>query len=64
LQTLSGVFYAGIPSALAGLTAGWVWQIFSLRAVYLLSGLIAVPVSIYAFFLLRQTTQKGDEFVF
>ncbi len=64
LQTLSGVFYAGIPSALAGLTAGWVWQVFSLRAVYLLSGMIAVPVALYAFLLLRPSRQSQDEFVF
>jgi PPP family 3-phenylpropionic acid transporter len=54
LQAICGVFYAGIPSALAGLTAGWVWHAFSLRAVYLLSGSIAVPAAVYAFFLLRQ----------
>lgn len=49
LQALAPVFYAGIPSSLAGLTAGWVWDVFSLRAVYLVSGGIAVLATGYAF---------------
>jgi MFS family permease len=49
LQALAPVFYAGIPSSLAGLTAGWVWEVFSLRAVYLVSGGIAVLATGYAF---------------
>lgn len=53
LQALAGVFYGGIPSALAGLAVGWVWHAVSLRAVYLLSGSIAVPVALYGVYLLR-----------
>lgn len=49
LQALAPVFYAGIPSALAGFTAGWVWDAFSLRAVYMVSGGIAVLATGYAF---------------
>ena len=49
LQALAPVFYAGIPSSLAGLTAGWVWDVHSLRAVYLVSGAIAVLATGYAF---------------
>jgi MFS1 family protein len=49
LQALAPVFYAGIPSSLAGLTAGWLWDAFSLRAVYLVSGGIAVLATGYAF---------------
>lgn len=49
LQALAPVFYAGIPSSLAGLTAGWVWEVYSLRAVYLVSGVIAVLATGYAF---------------
>ena len=53
LQALAPVFYAGIPSSLAGLTAGVVWHAFSLRSVYLVSGAIAVLASGYALTLLR-----------
>jgi MFS family permease len=52
LQALAPVFYAGIPASLAGLTAGVVWHSISLRAVYLVSGGIAVLASGYAFLLL------------
>jgi len=54
LQTLAGVFYGGIPSTLAGLTAGWIWHALSLRSVYLLSGGIAIPAALYAINLLRR----------
>jgi MFS transporter, PPP family, 3-phenylpropionic acid transporter len=64
LQTLSGVFYGGIPSALAGLGVGWLWHLFSLQAVYWVSGAIAVPTAIYAFFLLNQSGKNGDKNVF
>ena len=53
LQALAPVFYTGIPSSLAGLTAGILWHAFSLRAVYLLAGGIAVLAAGYAFTLLR-----------
>lgn len=49
LQALAPVFYAGIPSSLAGLTAGLVWDFFSLRGVYLVSGVIALLATGYAF---------------
>jgi MFS family permease len=49
LQALAPVFYSGIPSSLAGFTAGWVWNSFSLRAVYLVSGGIALLATGYAF---------------
>jgi sugar phosphate permease len=61
LQALAPVFYAGIPASLAGLTAGLVWHAFSLRAVYLLSGGIAVAAAAYALVLLRNSGQSGDK---
>ncbi|MDB5049998.1 MAG: transporter [Fibrobacteres bacterium] len=61
LQALAPVFYAGIPASLAGLTAGLVWHAFSLRAVYLLSGGIAVAAAGYALVLLRNSGQSGDK---
>ncbi|HKP98167.1 MAG TPA: MFS transporter [Fibrobacteria bacterium] len=45
LQALAPVFYAGIPSSLAGLAAGLLWHAVSLRAVYLASGGIAVAAA-------------------
>jgi hypothetical protein len=53
LQALAPVFYAGIPSSLAGLVTGLVWHSFSLRAVYLLAGGIAALATAYAVMLLR-----------
>lgn len=53
LQALAPVFYAGIPSSLAGLATGLVWHAYSLRAVYLLSGGIAALAGAYAILLLR-----------
>ncbi len=54
LQALAPVFYGGIPSALAGLAAGWLWHADSLRAVYLAAGGIAAAASLYAFWLFRE----------
>jgi MFS family permease len=53
LQALAPVFYAGIPSSLAGLATGVIWHAYSLQAVYLVSGGIAVLAAAYAFLLLR-----------
>jgi MFS family permease len=60
LQALAPVFYGGIPSSLAGLTAGLVWHGSSLRAVYLLSGGIAVLAAGYAFSLLAYGIPKTE----
>ncbi len=56
LQTISGVFYSGIPSAMAGLSSGWIWHHHGLRAVYYVSGALSIPAAIYGFWLL----QKND----
>jgi hypothetical protein len=64
LQALAPVFYGGIPASLAGLAAGLVWHAFSLRSVYWLSGAIAVPVSVYAFLLLREAGKRLEKHVF
>jgi predicted MFS family arabinose efflux permease len=64
LQALAPVFYGGIPSSLAGLTAGLVWHAYSLRAVYLLAGAIAAGVTAYAFLLLRQDARERDKVAF
>jgi MFS family permease len=61
LQTLSGVFYGGVPAALAGLGAGWLWHLFSLQTVYWVSGAVAVPTAVYAFFLLKDSGKNGDK---
>ncbi|MDB5104589.1 MAG: hypothetical protein JWP91_2278 [Fibrobacteres bacterium] len=61
LQALAPVFYAGIPSSLAGLTAGLVWHAWSLRAVYLLAGGIAVLAAGYGFLLLRYDARNRPE---
>ncbi len=63
LQTISGIFYGGIPSALAGLSSGWIWHVFSLRSVYLVSGAIAFPAAFYAFFLLNSKGKISDPYV-
>ncbi len=55
LQALAPVFYAGIPSSLAGLTAGLVWHAFSLRAVFLLAGAMALATGLAGFWMLRNT---------
>jgi hypothetical protein len=60
LQALAPVFYGGIPSSLAGLTAGVVWHSFSLRAVYLLSGGIAAVAMGYACLLLWNSGKRGN----
>lgn len=61
LQALAPVIYAGIPSALSGLTAGLIWQHHSLRAVYLLAGAVSAAAAIYAFLLLRDGSgSDGD----
>jgi hypothetical protein len=59
LQALAPVFYAGIPSSLAGLVTGVVWHSLSLRAVYLLSGGIAAVAAAYAVMLLRSGGWAG-----
>lgn len=61
LQALAPIFYAGIPSALAGLTAGLVWQNQSLRAVYLLAGAVSAAAAVYAFILLRDKDGTGGD---
>jgi MFS family permease len=53
LQALAPVFYAGIPSSLAGLTAGLVWHAYSLRAVYGLAGGLALATGALGIWLLR-----------
>jgi hypothetical protein len=55
LQALSAVFFQGIPNALAGLTAGLIWHVSSLRSVYIFAALVAAAISAYGFFLLRRT---------
>ncbi|MEO6095574.1 MAG: MFS transporter [Fibrobacteria bacterium] len=59
LQALAPVFYAGIPSSLAGLATGVVWHSFSLRAVYLLAGGIAALAAAYAVLLFRTGAWAG-----
>jgi MFS family permease len=59
LQALSVVFFQGIPNALAGLTAGFIWQASSLHAVYLLAAAIAVAISLYGFFLLSRPIPRS-----
>jgi len=59
LQTLSVVFYGGLPAAFAGLCSGWIWHSLSLRSVYVISGSIAIPIAIYAIFFLTQN-RTGD----
>ncbi len=56
LQTISGVFYSGIPCALAGLSSGWIWHHHGLQAVYTISGALSIPAALYGFWLL----QKND----
>lgn len=55
LQALSAVFFQGIPNALAGLVAGLIWHLSSLRSVYLFAAVVAAAVSVYGFFLLRRS---------
>jgi MFS family permease len=59
LQSLSVVFYQGIPNALAGLSAGLVWQGFSLRAVYFLAAGIALAATAYGVWALGRTVRGG-----
>lgn len=62
LQALSGVFYGGIPSALAGICIGWIWHSLSLYSVYLISACVVIPISIYAiFFLTKIEREFADE---
>jgi MFS family permease len=61
LQALAPVFYAGLPAALSGLTAGLVWQHHSLRAVYLLAGVVSAGAAVYAFILLRDRAGEPGE---
>jgi hypothetical protein len=49
LQVLAPVFYGTLPGALAGFAAGALWHAFSLRAVYAVSGAIALAAGAYAF---------------
>ena len=60
LQALAPVFYGGIPSALAGLAAGSLWHVFSLRSVYWAAGIIALLASAYGWFLLRDRSARGE----
>jgi MFS family permease len=59
LQSLSVVFYQGIPNALAGLFAGLVWQGFSLRAVYFLAAGIALAATAYGIWSLGRAARTG-----
>lgn len=54
LQALSVVFFQGLPNALAGLSAGLIWHLSSLRAVYVLAAGIAIAISLYGFRLLAK----------
>jgi hypothetical protein len=54
LQALATIFYQGIPNALAGLVAGFIWHAFNLRAVYLAAAGIAFLISLYGVFLLAR----------
>jgi MFS family permease len=60
LQALAPVFYSGIPSSLAGLTAGLVWHSVSLRAVYLVAGAIASAASLVALALWLKSGRRRD----
>lgn len=55
LQALSVVFFQGIPNALAGLTAGLLWQAHSLRAVYLFAAAVAIAITAYGLALLKDS---------
>lgn len=52
LQALGSLFYAALPLALGGLTAGLLWDFAGIKAVYLTAGLIGLAAGGYALVLL------------
>jgi len=60
LQVLAPVFWGTLPGALAGFAAGALWHAFSLRAVYEVSGCIALGAAVYAWFLLKNGSEGGN----
>lgn len=59
LQALGSLFYAGLPLALGGLSAGVVWHLFGLRAVYLVAALIGLGAGGYTLILLPKLPGQG-----
>lgn len=59
VQSLAIVFYQGLPTSLAALCAGAIWNGRSLEAVYRFSAAVAVVISVYAFFVLRKMDRGG-----
>lgn len=60
LQVLAPVFYGTIPGALAGFTAGGLWHTYSLWSVYAASGVIALCATAYAWYLIRDTSDRRN----
>jgi hypothetical protein len=60
LQVLAPVFYGTLPGALAGFAAGGLWHAYSLRSVYVVSGVIALGATAYAWFLLRDGSERRE----
>ena len=53
LQSLGALFYSGLPTALGGLSAGVLWHLFGLQAVYTVTAVIGVGVGLYTMRLMR-----------
>ncbi len=48
LQTLTSGLVLGFPAALAGLSGGWLWHAFQLRAVYIAAAVLAAVICVVA----------------